>query len=47
MLVSHFANIAEHLAPGSKFHVVKNAGHFLHLEQPEVVHQAIDSFLEV
>jgi pimeloyl-ACP methyl ester carboxylesterase len=46
VLASSLANVTEHLAPGSKKHIIKDAGHFVHLEQPEAVHRAIDSFLE-
>jgi len=34
-----------YLAPGSKFEIVPEAGHFLHLEKPAVVHESIDRFL--
>jgi pimeloyl-ACP methyl ester carboxylesterase len=36
----------EFLAPGSRVMMVPGAGHFLHLEQPSAVHDAIDSFLD-
>jgi pimeloyl-ACP methyl ester carboxylesterase len=29
------------LSPGSRFQIVADAGHFLHLEQPELVHEEI------
>ena len=35
----------EHLAVGSEMHIVANAGHFLHLEQPDEVHHLIGEFL--
>jgi pimeloyl-ACP methyl ester carboxylesterase len=47
MLVANFEHVTKHLAPGSKFHIVKDAGHFLHLEHPEAVHRQIDEFLGV
>jgi pimeloyl-ACP methyl ester carboxylesterase len=36
---------AEQLAPGSRLEVVPGTGHFLHLERPDVVNQAIVDFL--
>ncbi len=35
----------EYLAPGSSFEVLKEAGHFVHLERPDAVHTSIDRFL--
>lgn len=35
----------QHLAVGSEMHIVANAGHFLHLEQPDEVHHLIGEFL--
>jgi len=35
----------EHLAAQSRFEVIANAGHFMHVEQPEAVHRVIDEFL--
>jgi pimeloyl-ACP methyl ester carboxylesterase len=37
--------VTDHLAPGSALVVVEGAGHFLHLEQPEVVNDHILRFL--
>jgi pimeloyl-ACP methyl ester carboxylesterase len=37
--------VADHLAPGSEVVVVDHAGHFLQVEQPEVVNAAILGFL--
>jgi len=44
-LAANLENVTDHLAPGSRFHIIKDAGHFLHLERPDAVHHAIDSFL--
>jgi pimeloyl-ACP methyl ester carboxylesterase len=43
--LSDSALVLQHLAPGSRVEVVRNAGHFIHLEQPEQVAGLIDSFL--
>jgi pimeloyl-ACP methyl ester carboxylesterase len=37
--------VTDHLGPGSELVVVEGAGHFLHLEQPEVVNDHILRFL--
>ncbi len=37
--------VADHLAPGSEVVVVDNAGHFLHVEQPDEVNDHIIRFL--
>lgn len=34
------------LGSNSRYEILEDAGHFLHLEQPGAVHQAIDSFLD-
>ena len=44
-LTSSLANPLDFLAPGSRLAMVEDAGHFVHLEQPETVHRAIDAFL--
>jgi pimeloyl-ACP methyl ester carboxylesterase len=44
-LTSSLADPLDYLAPGSRLVMVENAGHFVHLEQPEEVHRAIDAFL--
>jgi pimeloyl-ACP methyl ester carboxylesterase len=44
---SDSARVLEMLAVGSKVEIVQRAGHFLHLEQPDAVHLAIDTFLDV
>ncbi|HEY5265955.1 MAG TPA: alpha/beta hydrolase [Acidimicrobiales bacterium] len=40
------AKVLEMLSAHSKCETVYGAGHFLHLEQPEAVHLAIDAFLD-
>lgn len=45
-LSSGLVGVLESLAPHSRFELVSNAGHFVHLEQPDAVHQAIASFLD-
>jgi len=42
---SAISNPLDFLSPTSKMVYVKNAGHFLHLEQPTEIHEHIDSFL--
>ena len=37
--------VTDHLAPGSELVVVEGAGHFLHLEQPDVVNDHVLRFL--
>ncbi len=37
--------VADHLAPGSRVEIVEGAGHFLHLEQPDLVGDHIIGFL--
>jgi pimeloyl-ACP methyl ester carboxylesterase len=44
-LASSLTDVLESLAPHSKFTLVENAGHFVHLEEPDVVHQVIEDFL--
>jgi pimeloyl-ACP methyl ester carboxylesterase len=39
------ANILEHLGKGSEQFVIDDAGHFLHLEQPETVEDLVTAFL--
>jgi len=42
------ANAADHLpAPGSSFQMIDGAGHFLHLEQPDVIAERICSWLGI
>ncbi len=43
----HFSNPLDHLAPGSRFELISSAGHFLHLEQPEIVNQLISTWLTI
>jgi len=44
-LTSSLGNPLDFLAPGSRLAMVEHAGHFVHLEQPEIVHRVIDEFL--
>lgn len=44
-LASGLGNVVDALAANSAFELIEHAGHFVHLEQPEKVHQAIDKFL--
>jgi pimeloyl-ACP methyl ester carboxylesterase len=44
-LASGLINTLDHLAPNSRMEIIERAGHFVHLEAPEVVHALIDSFL--
>ncbi|HEY1222028.1 MAG TPA: alpha/beta hydrolase [Acidimicrobiales bacterium] len=44
-LASGLGQVLESLAPNSKFTLIENAGHFVHLEQPDAVHDAIGAFL--
>ena len=37
--------VTDHLAPGSELVVIDRAGHFLHLERPDVVNDHILRFL--
>lgn len=46
ILVAHHDDVVGALAPGSQICVIAHAGHFLHLEQPAAVHEAVDSFLD-
>jgi pimeloyl-ACP methyl ester carboxylesterase len=46
ILASGLKDVLEFLAPRSKFTLVENAGHFVHLEQPDAVHGAIAAFLD-
>jgi pimeloyl-ACP methyl ester carboxylesterase len=45
MLLDSFSNPLEFMAEGSIFVVVEGAGHFLHVEQPDVVNRHILEFL--
>jgi pimeloyl-ACP methyl ester carboxylesterase len=40
------AKVLGALAPDSKYDVIRDVGHFLHLEQPGAVHRALDAFLD-
>jgi pimeloyl-ACP methyl ester carboxylesterase len=40
------AKVLGALASGSRYEVLRDVGHFLHLEQPRAVHRALDAFLE-
>jgi pimeloyl-ACP methyl ester carboxylesterase len=46
-LSAGLSHVLDSLAPGSKFELIESAGHFVHLERPDAVHAAIDSFLEI
>lgn len=46
VLAASVHDVLDHLAPGSRKLIVKDAGHFVHLERPDVVHEAIDAFLD-
>jgi len=39
------AGAAPHLPPGSEHEVIDGAGHFLHLERPNLIHSRIEGFL--
>ncbi|HEY5104668.1 MAG TPA: alpha/beta hydrolase [Acidimicrobiales bacterium] len=43
---SDHTKVLEMLSAHSKVETIQGAGHFLHLERPEVVHRAIDAFLD-
>jgi pimeloyl-ACP methyl ester carboxylesterase len=45
-LSTGLVDVLASLAPDSRFELIANAGHFVHLEQPDVVHHAIASYLE-
>ncbi len=45
MLLSSIGNPLEFLAEGSKTVVIDDAGHFMHVEQPQVVNQHVLEFL--
>lgn len=45
MAVTVTEGTAEQLAPGSRMEVVAGTGHFLHLERPDVVNEAILDFV--
>jgi pimeloyl-ACP methyl ester carboxylesterase len=40
------AKVLGALGPDSRYEVLRDVGHFLHLEQPNTVHRALDAFLE-
>ena len=40
------AKVLGALGPDSTYEVLKDVGHFLHLELPSAVHRALDAFLE-
>ncbi len=45
ILASSVNNPLAHLAPGSRYELMTDCGHFLHLERPEAIHAQIDVFL--
>jgi pimeloyl-ACP methyl ester carboxylesterase len=45
MLLSSIGNPLDHMAEGSRMEVIDEAGHFMHVEQPDVVNQHILEFL--
>jgi pimeloyl-ACP methyl ester carboxylesterase len=47
MLLSSIGNPLEFLAEGSRLEVIDDAGHFMHVEQPETVHRLVLEFLTV
>ena len=42
---SGLEGVLDFLAPGSKFVLMRDAGHFAHLEQPDALHNAVAAFL--
>jgi pimeloyl-ACP methyl ester carboxylesterase len=45
MLLSSIASPLDYMADGSAFEIVDDAGHFLHVERPDVVNRRIIDFL--
>jgi pimeloyl-ACP methyl ester carboxylesterase len=45
LLSSISTNPLDFLAEGSQFEVIDDAGHFMHVEQPEIVNRLILDFL--
>ncbi len=45
ILSSFVLDALDYLALGSRYEVIGGAGHFLHLEQPDLVHTMIDEFI--
>ena len=45
MLLSSVGSPLDFMAEGSEFEIVDDTGHFLHVEQPEVVNRRIVRFL--
>jgi pimeloyl-ACP methyl ester carboxylesterase len=45
MLLSSIGNPLDFLAEGSRLEVINDAGHFMHVEQPETVNRLVLEFL--
>jgi len=45
MLLSSIGNPLDFMAEGSQMEVIEDAGHFMHVEQPDVVNRHIVEFL--
>jgi pimeloyl-ACP methyl ester carboxylesterase len=45
MLLDSIGSPLDHLAEGSRMEVIDDAGHFMHVEQPDVVNRHIVEFL--